>query len=170
MIVLGVLLILAAVGATVFAVMAPSGTSETIVVTALGLKVSASPLAMFLAGAASVAVLGIAYVLISRGTRRKARSRKELRQLRREQAAAGNGPSAEGGHRSSRSDRRQKDSQTGTSTENSSTDNSSTDSSSTDSSDSGGGADIGSDTDAETSPDSAKTVPDRQQSEPPPAT
>ena len=100
MIVLGVLFILVAVGATVFAVMAPSATNETIVVTALGVKVSASPLAMFIAGAVSVALLGLAYVLISRGTRRKARSRKELRQLRKEQAAAGTGPSTEGGHRS----------------------------------------------------------------------
>ena len=48
MIVLGLLLILVAVGATVFAVMAPSATSATIVVTALGVKVSASPLAMFI--------------------------------------------------------------------------------------------------------------------------
>jgi len=54
MIVLGLLLILVALGAAVFAAMAPSATSETIVVTALGVKVSASPLAMFIAGAVSV--------------------------------------------------------------------------------------------------------------------
>jgi len=119
MIVLGLLLILAAVGATVFAVMAPSATSETIVVTAFGVKVSASPLAMFVAGAVSVALLGLAYVLISRGTRRKARSRKELRQLRKDQAASGASTSTEGGHRSSRHDRHQKDSQTTASTEHS---------------------------------------------------
>jgi membrane protein implicated in regulation of membrane protease activity len=111
MIVLGLLLILAAVGATVFAVMAPSATSETIVVTALGVKVSASPLAMFLAGAVSVALLGLAYVLISKGTRRKARSRKELRQLRKDQAASGASTTAEGGHRASRRDRHQRDNQ-----------------------------------------------------------
>jgi ABC-type transport system involved in cytochrome bd biosynthesis fused ATPase/permease subunit len=158
MIVLGLLLILAAVGATVFAVMAPSATNETIVVTALGVKVSASPLAMFIAGAVSVALLGLSYVLISRGTRRKARSRKELRQLRKEQAAAGTGPSAEGGHRSSRRDRHQADSQTSTTTE--------------DSSDTGTSTDIGSNTEAEASPGSGTSLPsDRHQgSEPPSAT
>src|SRR5680860_1368512 len=51
MIVLGLLLILVAVGATVFAVMAPSAAAQTIEVSALGFKVSASPLAMFVAGA-----------------------------------------------------------------------------------------------------------------------
>jgi membrane protein implicated in regulation of membrane protease activity len=158
MIVLGLLLILAAVGATVFAVMAPSATNETIVVTALGVKVSASPLAMFIAGAVAVALLGLAYVLISRGTRRKARSRKELRKLRKEQAVAGTGPSAEGGHRSSRHDRHQTDGQTSTSTDNSS--------------DTGTSTDIGSNTEAEASPDSGTSAQsDRHKgSEPPSAT
>jgi membrane protein implicated in regulation of membrane protease activity len=157
MIVLGLLLILAVVGATVFAVMAPSATNETIVVTALGVKVSASPLAMFIAGAVSVALLGLAYVLISRGTRRKARSRKELRQLRKEQAAAGTGPSTEGGHRSSRRDRHLGDTRTSTTTE--------------DSSDTGTSTGIGSNNEAEASPGSGTGVPpDRhQESEPPSA-
>jgi hypothetical protein len=158
MIVLGLLLILVAAGATVFAVMAPSATNETIVVTALGVKVSASPLAMFIAGAASVALLGLAYVLISRGTRRKARSRKELRQLRKEQAVAGTGPSAEGGHRSSRRDRHQTDSQTSTSTDKRS--------------DTGTSTGIGSDAEAAASPDGGKILDsDRHEgSEPPSAT
>ena len=165
MIVLGLLLIVAAVGATVFAVMAPSATNETIVVTALGVKVSASPLAMFIAGAVSVALLGLAYVLISRGTRRKARSRKELRQLRKEQAVAGTGPSAEG-HRSSRRDRHQTDSQTSTSTDNSSDTGTSTD----DSSDTGTSTDIGSNTEAEASPGSGTSVQsDRHQGSEPPS-
>ena len=112
MIVLGLLLILVAVGATVFAVMAPSAAAQTIEVTALGFKVSASPLAMFLAGAASLALLGLGWALISRGTRRKARSRKELRQLRKEQAAAGATTPAEPGQHSSRRDRPQKDTNT----------------------------------------------------------
>ncbi len=161
MIVLGLLLILAVVGATVFAVMAPSATNETIVVTALGVKVSASPLAMFIAGAVSVVLLGLAYVLISRGSRRKARSRKELRQLRKEQAAAGTGPSAEGGHRSSRRDRHQTDGQTSTSTS-TSTDNNS---------DTGSNTDTGSDTEAEASPESGTSPSDRHEgSEPPSST
>ena len=164
MIVLGVLFILVAVGATVFAVMAPSATNETIVVTALGVKVSASPLAMFIAGAVSVALLGLAYVLISRGTRRKARSRKELRQLRKEQAAAGTGPSAEGGHRSTRRDRHQTDSQTNTDN------NSDTDTGNN--ADTDNNSDIGSSTGAEASPDSGTSVQaDRHQgSEPPSST
>jgi hypothetical protein len=166
MIGLGLLLILVAVGATVFAVMAPSATNETIVVTALGVKVSASPLAMFIAGAVSVALLGLAYVLISRGTRRKARSRKELRQLRKEQAVAGTVPSAEGGHRSSRRDRHQTDSQTSTSTDNSSDTGTSSDTS-TDN-----GSDTGTSSESEASPDRGTSgQSDRHQgSEPPSAT
>ena len=116
MIVLGLLLILIAVGATLFAVTAPSAAAQTIEVTALGVKVSASPLAMFFAGAVSLALLVLGYALISGGTRRKARSRKELRQLRKEQAEAGAGTSADGGHRSSRHDRHQKDTDTDTDT------------------------------------------------------
>ena len=117
MIVLGLLLILIAVGATLFAVTAPSAAAQTIEVTALGVKVSASPLAMFFAGAVSLALLVLGYALISGGTRRKARSRKELRQLRKEQAEAGAGTSADGGHRSSRHDRHQKDTDTDTDTD-----------------------------------------------------
>ena len=110
MIVLGLLFILVALGATAFALTAPSAAAQTIEVTALGFKVSASPLAMFLAGAASLALLGLGWALISRGTRRQARSRKELRQLRKEQAAAGAATPAEPGQHSSRRDHRPTDS------------------------------------------------------------
>jgi membrane protein implicated in regulation of membrane protease activity len=96
MIVIGVLLILIAVGATVFALVAPSGVAQTIEVTALGFKVSASPLAMFFAGAAAVTLLSLGFVMVSRGTRRKAGARKELHHLRKEQAAGANAPTAEG--------------------------------------------------------------------------
>jgi hypothetical protein len=111
MIVLGLLLILAAVAATVFAVMAPSGAEQTIEVSALGFKLLASPLAMFVAGALSVILLGIGFALINRGARRKANSRKELRELRKGQADAAATPSAEAGQHSSRH-RFQKDSST----------------------------------------------------------
>lgn len=155
MIVLGLLLILIAVGATLFVVMAtvqviaPPATFP-IKLTAVGVTFSASPLAMFIAGAVSLVLLAVGYALISRGTRRRARSRKELRQLRKEQAVAGTSPAAEGGHRSNRHDRHdghQNDSHSSTSTDTSS--------------------DTG--TDAETYADSGKTVqPDRhQESEPP---
>jgi len=112
MIVLGLLLILVAVGAAVFVVIAPLSISKMTDLTAVGVTVSASPLAMFIAGAVSLALLGLGYALVSRGTRRKARSRKELRQLRNEQAASGAGASADAGHRSTRRDRRQKDGST----------------------------------------------------------
>lgn len=124
MIVLGLLLILVAVGATVFALIAPSAAAQTIEVTALGFSVKASPLAMFLAGAVSLALLGLGSALISRGARRKASSRKELRQLRKEQAAAGASTSAAGAStsseadtRSSRRDHPQKDNGTETRTD-----------------------------------------------------
>jgi len=102
MIVLGLLLILAAVSATVFAVMAPSAAAQTIEVSALGFKISASPLAMFVAGALSVILLGLGFALINRGARRKAGSRKELRELRKGQADAAAHPAAEAGQHSSR--------------------------------------------------------------------
>ena len=102
MIVLGLLLILAAVSATVFAVMAPSAAAQTIEVSALGFKISASPLAMFIAGALSVILLGIGFALINRGARHKASSRKELRELRKGQADAAAHPAAEAGQHSSR--------------------------------------------------------------------
>ena len=102
MIVLGLVLILVAVGATVFAVMAPSAAAQTIEVSALGFKISASPLAMFVAGALSVILLGLGFALINRGARRKAGSRKELRELRKGQADAAAHPAAEAGQHSSR--------------------------------------------------------------------
>jgi membrane protein implicated in regulation of membrane protease activity len=120
MIVLGLLLVLVAVGATVFALIAPSAAAQTIEVTALGFTVTASPLAMFLAGAVSLALLGLGSALISRGARRKASSRKELRQLRKEQAAAGASTSAEADTRSSRREHPQKDNGTETKTDTSS--------------------------------------------------
>lgn len=116
MIVLGLLLILVAIGVTVFVVIAPTATSQIIEVPAGAITVSTSPLAMFLAGAASLVLLGLGYALISGGTRRKARSRKELRQLRKDQAAPGASTHPEGGHRSSRTDRVEKESSTEPST------------------------------------------------------
>jgi len=157
MIVLGLLLILIAVGATLFVVMAtvqviaPPATFP-IKLTAVGVTFSASPLAMFIAGAVSLVLLAVGYALISRGTRRRARSRKELRQLRKEQAVAGTSPSAEGGHRSNRHDRHdghQSESHSSTTTDT--------------------GSDTG--TDAETTADSGKTVQsDRHQESEPPTT
>jgi len=117
MIVLGLLLILVAVGVTVFVVIAPTATSQIIEVPAGAITITTSPLAMFLAGAASLVLLGLGYALISGGTRRKARSRKELRQLRKEQAATGASTHPEGGHRSSRSDRAEKEGSTEPSTD-----------------------------------------------------
>ena len=165
MIVLGLLLILIAVGATLFVVMAtvqviaPPATFP-IKLTAVGVTFSASPLAMFIAGAVSLVLLAIGYALISRGTRRKARSRKELRQLRKEQAVAGTSPSAEGGHRSNRHDRHD-----GHQSDGHQSDSHQSDSHSSTPTDTG--SDTG--TDAETTADSGKTVQsDRhQESEPP---
>jgi hypothetical protein len=87
MIVLGLLLVLLAVGATAVALTAPTATPQVVNMTAVGVTVRASPLAMFLAGAVSVLLLGLGLALISQGTRRKARARKTLRRLRKDQAA-----------------------------------------------------------------------------------
>jgi hypothetical protein len=126
MIALGLLFVLVPVGVAVFVALAPTTTAQVVELTTFGVTVKTSALAIFLAGAASVVLLGLAYALITRGTARKARSRKELRQLRKEQAAAGTSPSGEGGHRSSRHDRHQKDVNTEDSTETSADSSSST--------------------------------------------
>jgi hypothetical protein len=103
MIVLGLLLVLLAVGATAVAVTAPTATPQVVSMTAVGVTVRASPLAMFLAGAVSVLLLGLGLALISQGTRRKARARKTLRRLRKDQAATPE-VSADEGENSSRRD------------------------------------------------------------------
>jgi len=92
MIVIGVLLILIAVGAVTFVVMSPAAVTEAVELTAIGITVNATPLASFVAGAVTVALLGLGSAMISQGARRKARSRRELRQLRKEQAVSGNTP------------------------------------------------------------------------------
>lgn len=144
MIVLGLLLILMAAGLVVFAVTAPSAALQTIEVTAAGVKVSASPLAMFLFGAGSVILLGLGLALINRGTRRRASSRKELRELRKGQAATATQPAPDSGRHSSDRDQAQKDSGTETSPEAST--HTSADTS----------TDAGTDTGTETTPDPAR--------------
>jgi hypothetical protein len=102
MIVLGLLLVLFAVAAAALALTAPVAPTQLVEMTSLGFNVSASPLAIFLAGAMSVVLFGLGLALISRGTRRKARSRKELRGLRKDQAAASADTSADTGETYSR--------------------------------------------------------------------
>lgn len=87
MIALGLLLILIAVGAIAVAARATMATSPVIELTAVNTTVMASPLAMFISGAASVALLGLGFALLQRGTRRSFRKRSEIRQLRKDNAA-----------------------------------------------------------------------------------
>ena len=88
MIALGLALVLIAAGTTAFAVVASTTSSAAGPLTAFGVTVSASPLAIFVAGALAVVLLGLGFALISRGTRRTARTRKELKQLRKDNAKA----------------------------------------------------------------------------------
>lgn len=113
MIVFGLLLILIAAGAAVFAVMAPAGTLQTIELSALGVTVSASPLAMFVAGALAVLLFAVGLALINRGARRRSSSRKELRELRKGQAEAAASSPAPAGEPSSRHDRLHESSEDG---------------------------------------------------------
>ena len=92
MIVIGVLLVLIAAGAVALVLMAPAAMSNAIELTAIGVTVNASPLALFVAGAVSLALFALGFPMITQGIRRKARTRKELHQLRKEQATTG--PSA----------------------------------------------------------------------------
>jgi membrane protein implicated in regulation of membrane protease activity len=85
---LGLALTLVAAGATVFAAVASASSATAIPLTAFGVTISASPLDMFVAGALAVVLLGLGFALISRGTRRSARTHKELRTLRKDKAIA----------------------------------------------------------------------------------
>lgn len=87
MIALGVVVVLLVVLVTIFAVVASGTISTGIALTGLGVTISATPLSLFLAGALSVILLGLGFALITRGTRRKAGKRKELKTLRKEHAA-----------------------------------------------------------------------------------
>jgi len=91
----GVLLILVAVGAVTLALMAPAAMSPTIEVSAVGLTVLASPLAMFVGGAASVVLLLLGFGMVSRGTRHRARTRRELKELRKERVTPETTPAHE---------------------------------------------------------------------------
>jgi hypothetical protein len=120
MIVLGLLLMLVAAGAVTFVLMAPAATSKAIELTAFGVTVNATPLASFIAGAVALVLLGLGFRMVSRGTRRNASSRKELRELRKGQATAAAPSSSQAGQHSSRRDRPENDStagSTGTSTD-----------------------------------------------------
>ena len=89
MIVIGVLLVVIGAGAVALVLMAPAAMSNTIELAAIGVTVKASPLALFVAGAVSLALFGLGFPMITQGTRRKAKTRKELHRLRKEQATAG---------------------------------------------------------------------------------
>jgi len=86
MIALGVILVLLVVLVTVFAVVASGTISTAIALTGLGITVSVSPLGLFLAGALSVILLGLGFALVTKGTRRTAGKRKELKELRKGQS------------------------------------------------------------------------------------
>jgi hypothetical protein len=65
-----------------------ASTTQTTELTGVGVTISASPLAMFIAGAVTVTLLGLGFGLLSRGMRRRMSARKELHQLRKGQANA----------------------------------------------------------------------------------
>ena len=85
MIVLGLILIVVAAAAVLFAV-AASGTLTAAPLTAIGVTVTVTPLTMFVAGAVALLLVVLGLGLISRGTKRSVHTRRELRQLRKEQA------------------------------------------------------------------------------------
>ena len=86
MIVLGLILIIVAAAAVLFA-LASGGTLTASPLTAIGVTVNVTPLAMFVAGAVSLLLVVLGLALISRGTKRSVHTRRELRQLRKGQAA-----------------------------------------------------------------------------------
>ena len=89
MIVLGLLLILVAAGTVVLALASSSNYSTQIPLHGIGLSFTATPLAIYLAGAVSVIFLGLGVALILRGTGRewgRHQEHKELKQLRKRDA------------------------------------------------------------------------------------
>src|ERR1035438_7248975 len=91
MIVLGLVLILVAAGSVVFALASSSNYSTQIPLHGIGLSFTATPLAIYLAGAVSVIFLGLGFALILRGTGRewgRHKEHKELKQLRKKKATA----------------------------------------------------------------------------------
>ena len=94
MIVLGLVLILVAAGTIVFALASSSNYSTQIPLHGIGLSFTATPLAIYLAGAVSVIFLGLGFALILRGTGRewgRHKEHKELKQLRKKSATAPTG-------------------------------------------------------------------------------
>ena len=85
MIVLGLILIIVAAAAVLFA-LASGGTLTASPLTAIGVTVNVTPLAMFVAGAVSLLLVVLGLALISRGTKRSVHTRRELRQLRKGQS------------------------------------------------------------------------------------
>jgi|SRR5450631_926710 len=91
MIVLGLVLILVAAGIVVFALASSSNYTTQIPLHGIGLSFTATPLAIYLAGAVSVILLGLGFALILRGTGRewgRHKEHKELKQLRKKNATA----------------------------------------------------------------------------------
>ena len=91
MIVLGLLLILVAAGIAVFALVSSSNYTAQIPLHGLGLSFTATPLTVYLAGAASVIFIGLGLALILRGTGRewgRHKEHRELKQLRKKDATA----------------------------------------------------------------------------------
>ena len=112
MIVLGVLMVVIAASAVALVLVAPDAMSSVIELTAIGVTVKASPLALFVAGAVSLALFGLGFPMITQGIRRKAKRRKELHQLRKEQATSG-GSNPTAAESSTNHDRPQHGSSTG---------------------------------------------------------
>jgi hypothetical protein len=92
MIVLGLILILVAAAAVLFAVIA-TGTLTATPLSAVGITVSVTPLTMFIVGALALLLVVLGLALIGRGTKRSVHTRRELRHLRKERA---NQPAAAG--------------------------------------------------------------------------
>lgn len=104
MVVLGLLLIIVAAAATAFAVLASNVGHATVGLSAYGVSLGVAPSTIFIAGAVSLLLLLAGIALLRRGAQRKARSRRELKRLRKQQgptepttASPGPGSTSAGG-------------------------------------------------------------------------
>ena len=114
MIVIGVLLVVIAAGAVALVLMAPDAMTNAIEVPAFGLVVNATPLALFVGGAISLALFALGFPMITQGIRRKAKRRKELHDLRKSQGAANANAPATGKRSSPRDHPQPESTHTGT--------------------------------------------------------
>lgn len=96
MILLALLLLLAAVALALFMVFGISSDAVSVAIDGLGLSLNTAPLTIYLLGALTMLLTGLAWAMMRAGSRRKLDRRRELKRLRqveKEQSSYSSAPS-----------------------------------------------------------------------------